>query len=219
MFFDVDFLKQAFTNTVFHVIMSILNQYHHSELIIHRKLDNSGCKIMLYTNFILMFQFFNININLPHHYCWLHKSLYCTVLSSWFTKMHLNHLFHSLFPLQLLYNHKSALINMHHNEGSSEQTILQPNQQCNHLHHNKGSKQTILQLNQQCNHITGLWIRLNTFRLNQYISLQSHTWIKSPPIYSSFMILGLNYFSAVIVICYISKMRQFSQMDAIFFTV
>ena len=132
---------------------------------------------MLYTNFILMFQFLNININLPHHHCWLHKPLYCTVLGSQSTEMHQNHLLHHLFPLQLLYSHKSALINMHHNEGSSkqtilqpnqqcnhlhydkggdEQTILQPNQQCNHLHHNKGSKQIILQLNQQCNHITEL---------------------------------------------------------------
>ena len=176
--------------------MSILNQYYHSELTVHRKFNSSDCKIMLYTNFILMFWFFNININLSCYHCWLHKSLYHTVLNSQFTEMYWNHLLHHLFPLQLLYSHKSALINIHHNKSSSKQiilqsnqqcnhlhhnkdsskqTILQLNQQCNHLHHNKNNKQIILQLNQQCNHITKLWIRLNTFRLNQYISLQLYT--------------------------------------------
>ena len=154
--FDINLLKQASTNTVLHIIMLVSNQYHHSELIVHRKLNSSGCKIMLYTNFILMFWFFNINIDLPHYHCWLHKLLYCTVLSSWSSEMHLNHLLHSLFPQQLLYSHKSALINMHHNEGGNKQTILEPNQQCNHLHHDKGSsEQTILQPNQHLHHNEG----------------------------------------------------------------
>ena len=194
--FSINFLKQAFTNTVLHAIILVSNQYHCSELTVHRKFNSSDCKIVLYTNFILMFWFLNINIDLPCHHCWLHEPLYHTVLSSQSIEMYWNHLLHCLFLLQLLYSHKSALINMHHDEGSSKQTILQsnqqcnhlhhnkgsgkqtilqPNQQCNHLHHNKGSKQTILWLNQQCNHITGLWIRPNTFRLNQYISLQSCT--------------------------------------------
>ena len=173
-FFNVDFLKQTFINTVLYIVMLILNQYHHSELTVYRKLNSLNCKIMLYINFILMFQFFNININLSCYYCWFHKSLYCTILSSQSLKMYLNHLFHSLFPLQLLYSYKSALINMHHNEDSSKQTILWLNQQCNHLHHDEGSdKQTILWLNQQCNHITQFWIRSDTFRLNQDILLQS----------------------------------------------
>ena len=141
-----------------------------------------------------MFQFFNVNINLLYYYCWFHKSLYYTILSSQSSEMHLNHLLYSLFPQQLLYSHKSALINIHHNKGSNEQIILQLNQQCNHLHynedsdeqiilwlnqqcnhlhHNEGSEQIILWLNQQCNHITGFWIRSDTFRLNQYILLQS----------------------------------------------
>ena len=157
-----------------------------------------------------MFWFFNINIDLPHHHCWFHEPLYCTVLNSQSTEMHLNHLLHSLFPQQLLYSHKSALINMHHDKSGSKQTILQLNQQCNHLHHNEGSKQTILQLNQQCNYITELWIRSDMSRPNQYILLQSCTWAKSPPIYSDFMILSLNHFSAVIVMCYTLKMRLFS---------
>ena len=144
IFFSVNLLKQAFTNTVLHAIMLISNQYYHSELTVHRKLNSSGCKIMLYMNFILMFWFLNININLSYHHCWFHKPLYYTVLSSWSSEMHLNHLFHSLFPQQLLYSHKSALINMHHNKGSSKQTILQLNQQCNHLHYDKGSEQIIL---------------------------------------------------------------------------
>ena len=174
--FSINFLKQAFINTVLYAIMLVSNQYHHSKLTIHRKLNSSDCKIMLYMNFILMFWFLNINIDLSHHHCWLHKPLYCTVLGSQSTEMHLNHLPPDLFPLQLLYSHKSALINMHHNEGSSKQTILWPNQQCNLLHHNEDSgEQTILQLNQQCNHITGLWIRPDTFRPNQYILLQSCT--------------------------------------------
>ena len=88
---------------------------------------------MLYTNFILMFQFLNVNIDLPHHHCWLHEPLYRTVLGSQSTEMHLNHLPPSLFPWQLLYSHKSALINMHHDEGGGEQTILRLNQQCNHI--------------------------------------------------------------------------------------
>ena len=196
IFFNVDFLKQTSINTVLHTVMLVSNQYHCSELTVHKKFDSLNCKIMFYTNFILMFWFLNININLPCHHCWLHKSLYHTVLSLQSTEMHWNHLLHHLFPLQLLYSHKSALINMHydkdsseqtilwlnqqcnhlhHNKDSSEQIILQLNQQCNHLHHNKDSKQTILQLNQQCNHITELWIRLNTFRPNWYISLQSCT--------------------------------------------
>ena len=122
--FSINLLKQASTNTVLHVIMLVSNQYHHSELTVYRKLNSSDCKIMLYTNFILMFQFLNININLPCHHCWLHEPLYCTVLGSQSTEMHLNHLLHSLFPLQLLYSYKSALINMHHDEDSGEQTIL-----------------------------------------------------------------------------------------------
>ena len=217
--FSINFLKQAFTNTVLHIIMLVSNQYHCSELIIHRKFNSSDCKIMLYMNFILMFWFFNVNINLPHHHCWFHKSLYCTILNSQSSEMHLNHLFYSLFPQQLLYSHKSALINMHHNKGSSEQTILQSNQQCNHLHHNENSEQIILQLNQQCNHITELWIRLNTFKLNWYILLQSYTWVKNLLIYLCFMILGLNHSSAVIVTHYTSKMKWFSQMNAIFLVV
>ena len=36
----------------------------------------------------------------------------------------LNHLLYNLFPLQLLYSHKSALINMYHNKDSSKQIIL-----------------------------------------------------------------------------------------------
>ena len=197
--FSVNFLKQAFTNIVFHVVMLVLNWYHCSELTVYRKLDSSGCKIVFYTNFILMFQCFNVNIDLPHHHCWLHESLYCTSLGSWSTEMHLNHLPPSLFPWQLLYSHKSALINMHHDEGSGEQIILQ--------------------LNQQCNHITELWIRSNMFRLNQYILLQSHIWVKNLPIYSGFMILNLNHSSAVIMTHYISKMRPFDQMNAIFLAV
>ena len=140
---------------MFYTVMLILNWYYCSELIIYRKLNSLDCKIVFYMNFILMFQCFNVNINLSYHYCWLHKLLYCTVLSSQSTEMHLNHLFLNLFLWQLLYSHKSALINMHHNKDSNEQTILQ--------------------LNQQCNHITELWIRFNIFRLNQYILLQSHT--------------------------------------------
>ena len=104
--------------------MLISNWYHCSELTVHRKLNSSGCKIMLYTNFILMFQFLNVNIDLSYYHCWLHKSLYHTVLDSQSSEMHLNHLLYSLFPQQLLYSHKSALINMHHDEGSSKQTIL-----------------------------------------------------------------------------------------------
>ena len=197
--FSVDLFKQASTNTVLHIIMLVSNQYHCSELTVHRKLDSSDCKIVFYINFILTFWCLNININLPHHYCWLHEPLYRTVLGSWFTEMHLNHLSPDLFPWQLLYSHKSALINMHHDKDDSEQTILQ--------------------LNQQCNHITELWIRPNTFRPNQYILLQSYTWAKGLPIYLGFMILGLNHFSAVIVMCYTSKMRLFSQINTIFFTV
>ena len=131
--FSIDFLKQTSTNTMLYTVMLISNQYHHSELTVYRKLNSSDCKIMLYTNFILMFQCLNVNINLPHHHCWLHEPLYYTVLSSQFTEMHLNHLPPNLFPWQLLYSHKSALINMHHDKDSSEQTILQLNQQCNHI--------------------------------------------------------------------------------------
>ena len=79
---------------------------------------------MLYRNLILMFPSLNVNIYLQHHHCWLHKPLYRTAQGSWFTEMHLNHLPPSLFPLQLLYSHKSALINMHHDEGGGEETIL-----------------------------------------------------------------------------------------------
>ena len=234
--------------------------YHCSELTVHRKFNSSSCKPVLYRNLILIFPSLNINMYWQHHHYLLHKPLYRTAQSSWSTEMHLNHLPSSLFPLQLLYSHKSALINMHHNKGggeqtilqpnqpcnhlhcdkggeqtilqlnqqcnylhynkgSREQTILQPNQLCNHLHHNKGSKQTILQLNQQCNHITGLWIRSDTSRPNWYISLQSCIWAKGPPIYPSFIILGLNHSSAVIVMHYTSKMRWFSQVDTIFLAV
>ena len=151
MLFSINLLKQTFINTVLHTVILILNQYHYSELIIYKKFNSLNCKIMFYTNFILTFWCFNININLSHYHCWFHEPLYCTVLSLWFTEMHLNHLFSNLFPWQLLYSHKSALINMHHNKGDD--------------------KQTILQLNQQCNHITELWIRFDMFRFNQYILL------------------------------------------------
>ena len=133
--FSVNLLKQVFTNTVFHAVMLVSNWYHHSELTVYKKFNSSGCKIMFYTNFILMFWFLNVNINLPCHHCWLHKSLYCTVLGSWSLEMHWNHLFYSLFLLQLLYSYKSVLINMHYDEGSGKQTVLWLNQQCNHLHH------------------------------------------------------------------------------------
>ena len=125
---------------MFYTIMLISNQYHCSKLIIYKKFNNSDCKIILYISYILMFQCFNINIDLPHHHCWLPKSSYYTNQGSQFLKIHQNHLPHNLFPQQLLYSHKLALINMHHNEGSNEQIILQSNQQCNHLHHVEDNK-------------------------------------------------------------------------------
>ena len=79
--FNINFLKQTFTNTVLHTVMLILNWYHCFELTVYRKFDNSGYKIVLYTNFILIFWFFNVNIDLLYHHCWLHKLLYCTILN------------------------------------------------------------------------------------------------------------------------------------------
>lgn len=122
--FSIYLLKQASTNTVLHVIILVSNLYYCSALTVYRKLNRSGCKIMLYMNFILMFQFLNVNINLPHHHCWLLKPLYCTTQGSQSSEIYLNHLLYSLFPLQLLYSHKSALINMQPDKGSDKQTIL-----------------------------------------------------------------------------------------------
>ena len=124
IFFSIHFFNQTFINTVIYIIKSMIILYHCFKLIIYRKFNSLNCKFMFYKNWILIFSFLNINMYWQHYYCQLHTSLYHIIQNLWFLKIYLNHLFFNLFPLQLLYNHKSALINMHYNKNSDKQLIL-----------------------------------------------------------------------------------------------
>ena len=199
IFFNVYFFNQISTNIVFSVVKSVTIQYHCFKLTVHRKFNKLNCRTVFYMNWISMFQSFNVNICLSHHHCWLCKSLYNTIWGSQSSEMFLIHLLHSLSFLQLLYSHQLTLINMHHDEDDD--------------------KQTSSQLNQWCNHVTEFWIKSDMFRFNQYTSSQSCTWVRNLFIFSCFIILSFNHFSAIIVMCYISKMRLFNQVNTIFLTV